>query len=78
MPSDPPPAWLLQQRVVIGRRIRLLRERAGLSQEMLAELAGLDRKTVYRTELGTHAASLDVLLRIAHSLDVPLAELVGE
>ena len=74
MPSDPPPAWLLQQRVVIGR----LRERAGLSQEMLAELAGLDRKTVYRTELGTHAASLDVLLRIAHSLDVPLAELVGE
>lgn len=71
MPADLPP-WLLQQRRDIGRRIRELRIERGLSQETLSEQAGIDRKTVNRTELGElYNASVEVLLLIAHALDVP-------
>ncbi len=63
---------MLEQRREIGRRIRTLRTARGYSQERLAEHAQLDRHTIYRTELGTHSASLDVLLLIARGLDVPL------
>jgi len=71
VPALPPPPCLLQQREAIGRRIRHLRERAGLSQETLGELAGVSRWTVYRTELGTYSPRLDVLLRLARALEVP-------
>lgn len=48
----------------------------GLSQEKLAEAAGLDRKTVNRIEQGAYSTLVDHLLLIAAALDVPLAELV--
>lgn len=71
MPDDPP-EWLLQQRRAVGRRIRYLRLERGLSQEELAHTAGLDRKTINRAEVGSpHGIGLDVLLRIAHVLEVP-------
>ncbi|MFK0062603.1 helix-turn-helix domain-containing protein [Streptomyces werraensis] len=76
MPSDPPPAWVLTRRRQIGDRIRAARTGRKLSQETLAELAGLDRKTINRIELGVHATSVDHLLLIADALDVHLAELV--
>mgnify|MGYP001599513889 CR=1 FL=1 len=72
MPADIPD-WLLEERAAIGRRVRAAREDARLSQEQLAHVAGIARHTVYRTELGTHAASVDVLLRLAHALGVPLS-----
>ena len=71
MPSDLP-LWVIDQRRRIGTRIRTIRVGRGLSQERLAQRAGLDRHTVYRTELGTHSASLDVLLVLAHALGVPI------
>lgn len=74
MPSDPPPAWVLTRRRQIGDRIRTGRK---LSQEKLAELAGLDRKTVNRIEQGTHSTLIDHLLLIADALRVPLRDLVG-
>jgi transcriptional regulator with XRE-family HTH domain len=70
MPADQP-AWVLQIRQQVGRRIRDLRTDRGLSQERLAELAGISRHTMYRTETATHAASTDVIVRIARVLDVP-------
>lgn len=74
--SDPPSARVLQRRREIGIRIRDAREAARLSQEKLAELTGLDRKTVYRTELGETSARLDWLILIADALDVELADLM--
>lgn len=47
-----------------------------LSQERLAEAAGLDRNTIGRLEAGTRSTRLDHLLRIAHTLDVPAALLL--
>ncbi len=77
MPSDPPPAWVLTRRRQIGDRIRATRTGRKLSQEKLAELAGLDRKTVNRIEQGTHSTLIDHLLLIADALHVPLRDLVG-
>jgi transcriptional regulator with XRE-family HTH domain len=74
MPSDLPD-WVVAQRRRIGARVRALRAARGLSQERLAELAEVSRKSVYRTELATHAASIDVLIRVARALGVPLREL---
>jgi transcriptional regulator with XRE-family HTH domain len=63
--------WVLDQRVQVGRRIRALRTERGWSQERLADAAGLGRHSIYRTELGTHSASLDAIVMIAHALGVP-------
>lgn len=69
--SSDQPAWVLQIRQQVGQRIRQLRESRRLSQLDLAELAGIGRHTMYRVELGTHAASVDVIVKIARALDVP-------
>ncbi|XUM01203.1 helix-turn-helix transcriptional regulator [Streptomyces venezuelae ATCC 10712] len=75
MPSDQP-AWVLARREHIGARIRDARVRAELSQLALAELCGVDHKTIHRIEYGASDPSLSLLLRIARALDVPLAALV--
>ncbi|MFI6251535.1 helix-turn-helix domain-containing protein [Streptomyces sp. NPDC051016] len=76
MPSAPPPDWVLARRRAIGDRIRAARGERKLSQERLAELAGLDRQAINRIEQAHQSALLDNLIRIAEALDVPLAELV--
>jgi len=59
---------------LIGERIRVLRKRAGFTQEQLAELVGLDARHLSRLEVGRHFPSLDSLERIAGALNVPLVE----
>ena len=77
MPSAPPPDdWVLARRRVIGEEIRAARLHANLTQERLAELAGLDRQAVNRIEQGRQSPVLDNLIRIAYALGVPLADLV--
>ncbi|MEU3962940.1 helix-turn-helix transcriptional regulator [Streptomyces buecherae] len=76
MHDDPRQARAHQTRRRVGARIRGLREERGWSQEHLAERAGISRQTMYRTELATHAATIDMLAHIADALGVPLADLV--
>lgn len=78
MPSAPPPAWVLDRRRAIGDQIRAARREARprLSQEKLAEMAGMDRQAINRIEQGHQAALIDNLIRIADALGVPLADLV--
>lgn len=76
MPSAPPPDWVLVRRRVIGDNIRSARREKGLSQEKLAELAGMDRQAINRIEQGHQSAILDNLIRIADALGIPLADLV--
>ena len=76
MPTAPPPDWVLARRRAIGDRIREVRRERKLSQERLAELAGLDRQAINRIEQGHASALLDNLIRIADALGVPLADLV--
>ncbi|MGW2550738.1 helix-turn-helix domain-containing protein [Streptomyces sp. NPDC001635] len=76
MPLDPLPDWVLAHRRAIGDRVRDARVAKNLTQEKLAELVGLDRKTINRIEQG-HGTLIDHLLLIAHALDVSAADLVG-
>lgn len=76
MPSAPPPDWVVDRRRVIGDHIRAARLGANLTQEKLAELAGVDRQSINRIEQGHQAALIDNLIRIADALNVPLSDLV--
>ena len=74
MPADQP-EWIRLACQEQGGRVRQARERASLSQEELAERAGLSRSTVQRVEWGVGIKFVH-LLCISRALDVPLADLV--
>jgi transcriptional regulator with XRE-family HTH domain len=59
-----------------GARIRKLCEAAGLSQEGLAEAAGLHRTYVGGIERGERNPTLRNLHAIANALDLTLADLL--
>jgi len=73
---NPRPEWVLARRTQLGHRIAALRADAGLSQDDLAERAGLDRRSIQRYEAGSREPQYGDLLLIAHALDIPLADLV--
>lgn len=59
-----------------GQRVREARLRGGISQEELADRAGLDRTYISGVERGLRNLSLSTLCRIALALGVDPAELV--
>lgn len=65
-------------RIAFGRAVRNLRLRKGLSQEGLAEIAGIHRTYMGDVERGTRNIALVNMTRIAHALGVPLSELLRE
>ena len=54
-----------QQRVKFGKHVARLRRQSMLTQEQLAEMAGLKPVTVKNIEAGNFNVPLDVLCRIA-------------
>jgi transcriptional regulator with XRE-family HTH domain len=60
---------------LLGVQLRRLREDRHLTQEKLAELAGLNYKYVGRIELGKSDPGAYVLVRLAAALRVPIGEL---
>jgi transcriptional regulator with XRE-family HTH domain len=66
-----------QSAKLVAARLVSLREERGLSQARLAELAGVDRKTINRIEKNRFSPSLDTLTRISVVLRCRLADLVG-
>lgn len=58
-----------------GLRVRTLRLDAGLSQEQLAEHAGLHRTYVSSLERGQRNVGLDNILKLASALGVPPSSL---
>ena len=61
--------------MVIGTRLRALREEKGLSQGDIEKSTGLLRCYISRIENGHTIPSLDTLERYASALDVPLYKL---
>ena len=59
-----------------GQNLRKIRERVGISQEKLAELAGLHRTYVSSVERGERNISLLNIDRLAKALAVPMAKLM--
>jgi transcriptional regulator with XRE-family HTH domain len=64
-------------RELLAWNLRLLRTARGLSQERLAVDAGVARGWVSQIELQKGNTSLDLLDRLAHALDVPVAALLA-
>lgn len=58
-----------------GKRVRVLRERAELSQEQLAERAGIHRTYLGGVERGERNLGLKNVFRIAGALGVRAADL---
>lgn len=58
-----------------GRAVREVRMAAGLTQEELADRAGLDRSYMGGVERGERNPTLSVIEKIAEGLGVTLAEL---
>ena len=59
----------------LGNQLRRLRLERKLSQESLAELAGLNYKYIGRIELAKADPGADVLVRLARALMIPVGEL---
>ncbi len=80
MPSNITEAQL--KRNVKGMRLRLaemlyeLRQDKELSQARLAEIAGVDRKTINRIENGHFSPALDTIVRLSTALGVKPSELL--
>ena len=51
-------------------RVRILRQKAGLTQAQLAERAGIEQGYLSRVERGKHSPSLEVTYRLAAALGV--------
>ena len=56
----------------------MFRDRKGISQEDLAEAAGLDRSFVSLVERGIQTPNVVVLLKISEVLGVSASALIGE
>jgi transcriptional regulator with XRE-family HTH domain len=64
--------------VKIGESIRRFRKERGLSQEMLAVDAGVDRSYMGGIERGEHNLTVMSLLRIASALDCKASSLLDK
>ena len=62
-------------KILVGKRIRELRNQRGISQEELADLASLDRTYITSIERGKRNISIVNLEKLANALEVSLAVL---
>lgn len=63
---------------LIGRNLRRHRLAVGLSQEALADAAGLDRTYVSGVERGVRNPTVKVLHHLANVLGIRIADLVAQ
>ena len=64
------------QLILVGKKIRRLREETGLSQDNFAAEVGLDRSNYGKVERGERNLSTLNLIRIADTLNVDVGELM--
>lgn len=61
----------------LGENVRKYRERRNLTQQEVAEQAGIRQAYLSQVERGTKTLTVPTALAIARVLDVTLSELVG-
>lgn len=62
---------------LLGGRVRAGRQRTGLTQMDFALLVGMNVAHLGRIERGEGNPNLETLVRLAHALDLDVADLVG-
>lgn len=72
----PEPICIHSTRETLARNLRRLRRERRLSQEALADLAGLHRTYVGSIERGERNVSLDNIERLANALGIVAADLI--
>ena len=79
-PDDTGKHWLMviSFPVRLGRRLSELREKRGLSQTQLADMADIGRAHLSQIENGAVAARIDTLYAIAGALELTLSELLQD
>ncbi|MBZ9921928.1 helix-turn-helix domain-containing protein [Mesorhizobium sp. B292B1B] len=66
----------MRLRFIFARNLRLLRQGSGLSQEQLADLAGLDRNYIGKLEREESSPTLDTLEVLALALHIDAEVLI--
>jgi transcriptional regulator with XRE-family HTH domain len=64
-------------RAALGSQLRAVRRKRRLTQESLAERAGMDRSYLSGIELGKHNVPLDTICRLAWALGMDVRELLS-
>ncbi len=62
----------------IGNKVKALREKAGLSQNHIAQFLGIDQSTVSKCEKGERQFLVDHLERLGNLFGVTLGDLMNE
>ena len=61
-------------KILVGKRVKELRNKLGVSHEELADLAGLDRTYITSVECGKRNISIVNIEKLAKALNVTIAE----
>lgn len=64
--------------VVIGRNIHRLRNERGMTQEILAEKAAIDRRSLQRIEAGQWNMTVDYLDQVREALGCTWSQLIDK
>lgn len=70
--GDDAPALMIRDQRQLGAAIRRLRRDAGMSQQALADRAGIRQPTLSELESGKMAGRLDTILRVLAALDLDM------
>ena len=62
---------------MLGDELRNCREAAGLSQERLADKAGIDRTYVSILERDRQSPTVDMLIRVCRAMDVRASDVLA-
>jgi transcriptional regulator with XRE-family HTH domain len=60
----------------VGGKLRILRQRRGLTSRELGEILGVSNSYIIRIENGKKRPSIDLVAKIAHYFQVPTDQLI--
>lgn len=67
-----------ERMIAFGKRVREMRKSKGISQEKLAEMAGIDRSYMGNIERGEKNVTLKKVYEICDTLDVEIQDLIQD
>lgn len=69
---------MIDDKKILGKKIKELRKQKGYTQEQLAEKLGIDNKHLSKIEKGDHMPTYKVILKLADALQFNIYEFNGK